>query len=174
MDDLTVERMMVRSPQGFGPVSEIDDIAAHRYVAVLSAGLAIDWFAPRDLAVINTIAVDDPFPAPSPEGRPRIALKNYSENEGLLDILSSAGIIRPTGRVLTQGYVKLPIVEVVPSEEERIHSCDECQQWETEGKRSTLAVRVANGNTTALRTYVAPLFLNSFGFHLKTDMWARS
>jgi len=39
------------------------------------------------------------------------AIKNYSENEGILDVLVDAGIVRPTGKHTTSGLAIIPIVE---------------------------------------------------------------
>lgn len=40
-------------------------------------------------------------------------VKDYSENEGMLEALVEARIVRDTGRVVPSGYVHLHIVEVL-------------------------------------------------------------
>jgi len=41
-----------------------------------------------------------------------LAIKDYSENEGMLDALIAAGIVEPPHRYYPSGFVKIPIVEV--------------------------------------------------------------
>ena len=41
-----------------------------------------------------------------------VAIKNYSENEGILESLISAGIVFPPHRVIDQGYVKIPVCKL--------------------------------------------------------------
>ena len=48
---------------------------------------------------------------PMPEGC--TAIKTYSENEGILEALVEAGIVRETGHTATNGFAKFPIVEVL-------------------------------------------------------------
>lgn len=40
-----------------------------------------------------------------------IAIKNYSENEGVLDFLIKEGIVSPPLRYFNSGYVNIPICE---------------------------------------------------------------
>lgn len=40
-------------------------------------------------------------------------IKDYSENEGMLDALVEAGLARPTGRVVYQGHVQIPVVKLL-------------------------------------------------------------
>ncbi len=41
-----------------------------------------------------------------------VAIKNYSENEGVLDFLIKEGIIEPPHRFASSGYVSLPVCKV--------------------------------------------------------------
>ncbi len=41
-----------------------------------------------------------------------VAIKNYSENEGVLDFLIKEGIIEPPHRFISSGYVSLPVCKV--------------------------------------------------------------
>ena len=41
-----------------------------------------------------------------------VAIKNYSENEGMLNFLISEGIVEPPHRSVNSGYVKIPICKV--------------------------------------------------------------
>lgn len=61
-----------------------------------------------------------PFATPSaciPSARLRAnesLIRKYGESEGILDVLVSAGVVRPTGRFVASGYVRIPVVEVLP------------------------------------------------------------
>lgn len=48
-----------------------------------------------------------------PFGSDQTAIKNYSENQGILDALLSAGIIQETGISVQSGYAHYPIVKVL-------------------------------------------------------------
>lgn len=41
-----------------------------------------------------------------------VAIKNYSENEGVLDFLIKEGIVEPPHRFASSGYVSLPVCKV--------------------------------------------------------------
>jgi hypothetical protein len=49
-----------------------------------------------------------------PLGRNQVAIKSYSENEGMLDALVAAGVVKPTGQMVRSGYVEVPICELQP------------------------------------------------------------
>lgn len=42
-----------------------------------------------------------------------VIIKNYSENEGVLEVLSRAGIIKETGETVKMGFVECPIVKLL-------------------------------------------------------------
>lgn len=42
-----------------------------------------------------------------------VAIKNYSENEGVLEALIKAGVVKEPGWFLTSGLVELPICEII-------------------------------------------------------------
>lgn len=84
----------------------------------------------REYSSIAALAVADENPAPSANGNPIFALKNYSENKGYLELLESAGLIRQTGRTIPQGFVQLEMVEVAVPKEELIKICGGCGAWE--------------------------------------------
>ncbi len=46
-------------------------------------------------------------------GYNEVAIKNYSENEGILDILINAGIISNPTRFVDSGFANIPICEVL-------------------------------------------------------------
>ncbi len=41
------------------------------------------------------------------------AIKNYSENQGILDSLIAAGIVENTGKIANSGFVEIPIVRFI-------------------------------------------------------------
>jgi hypothetical protein len=41
-----------------------------------------------------------------------IVIKNYSENEGILEALEEAGIVKQTGSFVAAGFSKCPVVEL--------------------------------------------------------------
>jgi hypothetical protein len=41
-----------------------------------------------------------------------VAIKNYSENEGILDVLVAEGIVKSPHRYVNSGFVKIPICEL--------------------------------------------------------------
>jgi hypothetical protein len=90
----------------------------------------LDGYDVREYSSIAVRAVEDETPAPSADGNPVIALKNYSENEGMLGRLESVGVIRHTGRRISQGFVHLEMVEVLIPKEELIKKCGTCGRWE--------------------------------------------
>jgi len=50
-----------------------------------------------------TVALEDCPPAPG-----CVWIKDYSENEGMLEMLEKAGVVQRTGRVTVSGYVTIP------------------------------------------------------------------
>jgi len=46
-------------------------------------------------------------------GEKQTAIKDYAENEGMLDCLIEAGVVKDTGLRVEQGWVTIPIVEVL-------------------------------------------------------------
>ena len=46
-----------------------------------------------------------------------VLIKNYSENEGVLQFLVDNNIVVPTGKIVETGYVKLPICILNPESE---------------------------------------------------------
>lgn len=42
-----------------------------------------------------------------------ILIKNYSENEGLLEILENAGIVKSTGKYVESGWVQVPVCKYI-------------------------------------------------------------
>lgn len=49
-----------------------------------------------------------------PLGRNQVAIKDYSECEGMLQALTEAGIVRPTGETIRTGHVEVPVCELQP------------------------------------------------------------
>lgn len=51
-----------------------------------------------------------------PLGPDEVFVKDYAENEGVLDALEAAGLVKRTGRVVDQGYVKIPVAKILFNE----------------------------------------------------------
>ena len=49
-----------------------------------------------------------------PLGKNQVAIKDWSENEGMLDALVAAGVVKPTGQTVRSGYVEVPVCELQP------------------------------------------------------------
>ncbi|KIM82966.1 hypothetical protein PILCRDRAFT_819767 [Piloderma croceum F 1598] len=82
-----------------------------------------DSFCPRIIYTLSTIVHEDPFPAPGQNGQPRFSMKTYSENVGVLEQLEALGILRQTGISYKQGFVDIPVVEVILKENELVYAC---------------------------------------------------
>lgn len=93
-----------------------------------------DEFEPLEWCSTAVRAVSDEFPAPAASGNPVFALKNYSENQGMLERLENVGMIRHTGRRIPQGFVQLEMVEVLVPHDELMKGCGACGKWEEVGK----------------------------------------
>jgi MYND finger len=91
---------------------------------------SLDDYDVRECSSIAVRATEDEHPALSADGNPVIALKNYSENKGYLELLEAAGVIRHTGRRIFQGFVQLEMVEILIPMEELIKHCGACGVWE--------------------------------------------
>jgi hypothetical protein len=50
-------------------------------------------------------------------GDDEIVIKDYSENEGMLDALVEAGVIQDTGLRVASGYVDMPLCKLLLEEE---------------------------------------------------------
>ncbi len=42
-----------------------------------------------------------------------VLIKSYSENEGMLSALASAGVVEPTGKTIPSGFVELDICKLL-------------------------------------------------------------
>ena len=45
-----------------------------------------------------------------------VAIKDYSENEGVLAQLVALGIVEPTGDVVRSGFVRIPLAKILKEE----------------------------------------------------------
>jgi hypothetical protein len=57
-----------------------------------------------------------------PLGGNQVAIKSYSENEGLLQALIAAGVVKPTGQTVPTGYAEVAICELQPPFREVNHA----------------------------------------------------
>lgn len=68
---------------------------------------------------VITAELDEPMAAAStnldiPLGPDEVAIKNWSENEGLLEVLIAHGIVDSPHRTVPSGYVDVPICRYYP------------------------------------------------------------
>ena len=86
------------------------DVILDKYAADGSDALVlIDHETSERIAVATTCLAGEGY-------EPAIgcaALKNYSENEWMLEALTAAGIIQDTGQRVSVGYVSVPIVRIL-------------------------------------------------------------
>jgi UDP-N-acetylglucosamine enolpyruvyl transferase len=64
-----------------------------------------------EVVVVATLNLDEVLP----EGQ--IYIKNYSENEGVLDVLQQHNVIGESIRVVSSGYVEIPICPLLQKQE---------------------------------------------------------
>lgn len=87
------------------------DVYVSRYMHGGRLAIALVERATGEPWATATVNVPD-----DPLGPKEVAVKDYSENEGMLDALVAAGLVRPTGRTISQGYVTIPVAEILFSE----------------------------------------------------------
>lgn len=57
-----------------------------------------------------------------PLGKNEVAIKDWSENEGMLAALTEAGVVKPTGQTIRSGFVEVPVCELQPPFREPSHA----------------------------------------------------
>ena len=62
---------------------------------------------PVATATVNVEGVSEKLPASE------VLIKDYSENEGMMDALIAAGLVRDTGRRVPTGYVTVPVARLL-------------------------------------------------------------
>lgn len=55
-------------------------------------------------------------------GKNRVAIKDWSEQEGMLAALVAAGVVKPTGETIGSGFVEIPVCELLPPFREPSHA----------------------------------------------------
>ncbi|GAA5870691.1 hypothetical protein JCM16303_001558 [Sporobolomyces ruberrimus] len=82
-------------------------------------------------ATVSVVVGEDPYPGFTMSGQQMIWVKNYGENEGLLEGLEKARFLQSVGRTIKQGFVTLPLCIVLLSEKEMVQTCTKCHKVET-------------------------------------------
>ena len=72
--------------------------------------VAIELIDPNDETSIAVATVNVPEAKLEPD---EVIIKDYSENEGMLDALVNAGIVEPTGVQLQVGFARCPIARLL-------------------------------------------------------------
>ncbi len=57
-----------------------------------------------------------------PLGKNQVLIKDYGENDGMLDALVAAGVVKSTGQMVRSGFVEVPVCEPQPPFREPTHS----------------------------------------------------
>lgn len=73
-----------------------------------TAILLVDPFDPLDTVAVATTNIPD-----VPLLEDEVIIKDYSENEGMFDVLTKAGIVSDTGRRVQTGFVTCPICKLL-------------------------------------------------------------
>lgn len=71
---------------------------------------AIELINTRDGSPVAIATVNIPS---APLERDEVIIKNYSENEGMLDALVSNGIVEPTGKKVQSGFVECDVCKLL-------------------------------------------------------------
>ena len=101
---------------------QFKDWRCRLYIAHYSDGnTALSMYDTEDGSAIACVSInlvdDDGNVEPELlEDRALIYLKDYSENEGMLDLLIEEGIVERTGRYRQSGYIEAPLVRIIDPE----------------------------------------------------------
>ena len=101
---------------------QFKDWRCRLYLASYSDGnTALSMYDTEDGSAIACVSInlvdDDGNVEPELlEDRALIYLKDYSENEGMLDLLIAEGIVERTGRYRQSGYIEAPLVRIIDPE----------------------------------------------------------
>jgi hypothetical protein len=57
-----------------------------------------------------------------PLGKNQVLIKSYGENEGMLEALVAAGVVKPTGQTVRSGFVEVPVCELQSPFRESTHA----------------------------------------------------
>ena len=97
---------------------QFKDWRCRLYLASYSDGnTALSMYDTEDGSAITCVSINlAPVEAELLEDRSLIYLKDYSENEGMLDLLVAEGIVERTGHTRQSGYIEAPLVRIIDPE----------------------------------------------------------
>ena len=97
---------------------QFKDWRCRLYLASYSDGnTALSMYDTEDGSAIACVSLNlVPVEPELLEDRALIYLKDYSENEGMLDLLIAEGIVERTGRYRQSGYIEAPLVRIIDPE----------------------------------------------------------
>ena len=97
---------------------QFKDWRCRLYLASYSDGnTALSMYDTEDGSAIACVSINlAPVEPELLEDRALIYLKDYSENEGMLDLLVAEGIVERTGRTRQSGYIEAPLVRIIDPE----------------------------------------------------------
>lgn len=68
--------------------------------------ILLDYASNGQSYAVASVSLDHPLLSDE------VAIKNYSENEGILESLLKAGIVAPPHRYISSGFVQIPICKL--------------------------------------------------------------
>ena len=97
---------------------QFKDWRCRLYLASYSDGnTALSMYDTEDGSAITRVSLNlAPVEAELLEDRALIYLKDYSENEEMLDLLVAEGIVERTGHTRQSGYIEAPLVRIIDPE----------------------------------------------------------
>jgi hypothetical protein len=97
---------------------QFKDWRCRLYLASYSDGnTALSMYDTEDGSAITCVSINlAPVEAELLEDRALIYLKDYSENEEMLDLLVAEGIVERTGHTRQSGYIEAPLVRIIDPE----------------------------------------------------------
>ena len=97
---------------------QFKDWRCRLYLASYSDGnTALSMYDTEDGSAIACVSINlAPVEPELLEDRALIYLKDYSENEGMLDLLVAEGIVERTGHTRQSGYIEAPLVRIIDPE----------------------------------------------------------
>lgn len=110
-----MKTFILKTPSGDALTCELHAKPARRFIQIYNLEPDEGWELWTTATVnINGLHGDE------------VAIKNYSENEGLLDVLLSLGVIEPPHRRVASGFVTIDICNMVrPKLEEYSYGTDD-------------------------------------------------
>ena len=110
-----MKKFVMKTPYGHKLTGALDADPARRFIQIYALDSETGW-EPWTTATVNLNGLEGD----------EVAIKNYSENEGLLELLTGLGVIEPPHRRVQSGFVSIDICNMVRSKlEEYAYGVDD-------------------------------------------------